>query len=169
VAAAYRRLLRCAQDDSATEVRARRITCLRNPKRGHAHPGRILRGVAIIGTLAIVGFLLLVAQFLFGGALNTATHDSPFVFVPLALGLICLWVAFWRGLAKGPAAIRLAVLCGFGSLVLFGYSVMAIYTSYFSRDVFLAGSAALFVLAITLGIFSYTNERAASHKSSAQE
>lgn len=125
--------------------------------------------MAATGTLAIVGFLLLVVQLGWGGALNEATHDSPFTLVPLALGLICLWIAFWRGLAKGPAAVLLAVLCGLGSLVLFGYSVLAIYTSYFSRDVFLAGSAGLFVLAVTLWIFAYTNERATSHESSVRE
>jgi hypothetical protein len=122
--------------------------------------------VAIIGTLAIDGFLLLVAQFFFGGELNTLTHDSPFVFVPLVLGLICLWVAFWRGLAKGPAAVILAVLCGFGSLAFFAYSILAMYAD---TSALLAASAALFVLAITLGIFAYTNERATGHESSVPE
>jgi cation transport ATPase len=131
--------------------------------------GRIIPSVALVGTLAIVGFLLLVAQFIFGGELNRLTHDSSFVVVPLVLGLMSLWVAFWRGLAKGPAAVQLAVLCGLGSLVLFGYAILAIYTSYFSRPVFLAGSAALCILAITLGIFAYTNDRATSHESSAGE
>jgi hypothetical protein len=126
-------------------------------------------GVAATGTLAIVGFLLLVVQFVVGGALNTATHDSQLTLVPLVVGLICLWVAFWRGLAKGPAAIQLAVLLGLGSLVLFGYAIVAIYTSYFSRPVYLAGSAALFILAISLGIFAYTNERATSRESSVRE
>jgi hypothetical protein len=119
--------------------------------------------------LAIVGILLLVVQFVLGGALNKATHDSQFTLVPLVLGLICLWVAFWRGLAKGPAAVQLAVLLGLASLVLFGYAILAIYTSYFSRPVYLAGSAALFILAITLGVFGYANERATSHKSPSRE
>jgi hypothetical protein len=122
--------------------------------------------VAIIGTFAIIGFLLLVVQLVFGGALNRATHDSPFVLVPLALGLICLWIAFWRGLAKGPAAVQLAVLCGFGSLAFFAY---AIFARYADTSAVLAASGALFILAITLGVFGYTNERATSHESSVRE
>ena len=92
--------------------------------------------MAIVGTLAILGFLLLVVELIFGGALG------PLSIAPGVLGLICLWIAFWRGLAKGPAAVRLAVLCGFGSLVLFGFGIQP----YFPSDVFLAGSAALIVL-----------------------
>ena len=124
--------------------------------------------MAATGTLAIVGFLLLVVQLGWGGALNEATHDSPFTLVPLAFGLICLWIAFWRGLAKG-AAVGVAVLCGLGGLVLFGFAIVMIYISDFTRSVCLAGSAALFVLAITLGIFAYSNERATSHESSVPE
>jgi FtsH-binding integral membrane protein len=123
--------------------------------------------VAIPGALAIVGLLLLVVQMVFGGALNTAMHDdSPFVLMPLVWGLSCLAIAFVVGLAKGPAAVRLAMLLGFGSLALFGYAIMAIYTSYFSRPVFLASSAGLFAFAVTLLIFAYTNERPTNDGSS---
>jgi hypothetical protein len=119
--------------------------------------------VAIIGTLAIVGFLLLVVQMVFGALLNRLTHDSQYVFVPLALGLVCFAMAFARGLAKGPAAVRAAVLYGFGSLAFFAYAVMVMYAN---TAALLAASAALFILAITLGVFAHTNERAASRESS---
>jgi hypothetical protein len=122
--------------------------------------------VAIIGTLAIVGFLLLIVQMVFGAVLNRVTHDSQYVFVPLALGLLCLAMAFARGLAKGPAAVRLAVLCGFGSLAFFAYAVMTIYVD---RSAPFAASAALFILAIALGVFAYNNERATAHESSVLE
>jgi hypothetical protein len=125
--------------------------------------------VAATGTLAIVGFLLLVVQLVLGGALNKATHDSPFALVPLVLGLVCLAAAFAWGLAKGSAAARLAVLLGLGSLILLGYAIVAIYTSYFGRPVFLAGSAALFILAITMGIRAYLDDRTTSQGSPGRE
>ena len=111
------------------------------------------------GTLAIVGFLLLVVQMVFGGALNRALDDSLYTLVPLALGLILLWVAFWRGLAKGPPAFQLAVLLGLGSLATFGYAIQTIGASSTSKSVSLALSAALFILAITLGLRAYMDER----------
>jgi hypothetical protein len=130
-------------------------------------PRRILPGVVIIGTLAIVGFLLLIVQMLFGGVLNRLTHDSHYALVPLALGLLCLAMAFTTGLAKGPAAVRVAVLCGLGSLAFFGYAVMALDAN--TAAPYLAASAALLILAITLGIFAYTNEQATSRESSVRE
>ena len=74
--------------------------------------------------MAIAGFLFLVAQLVFGGELYTLTHDSSFVFAPLALGLISFWVAFWRGMAKGPWHVRLAVLLGLGSLIALGSLIL---------------------------------------------
>ena len=109
-----------------------------------------------IGTLAIVGLLLLISGFQFGVVGSQVLG---------LMGLTCLWFAFWRGLAKGLAT-GLAVLCGFAGLVLFGYSILAIYPAQFSGTVYLAASAALFILAITLGIIAYTKERAMSHESS---
>ena len=119
--------------------------------------------MAISGTLAIVGIVLVVVQLVLGGAINTATHDGPGVFVPLLLGLMCLAAAFLWGLVKGPWAVRLAALCGFGSLAFLGKA-----TQEFLRDAYrdLAASAALFILAITLWVFAYTAERATSHESS---
>lgn len=122
--------------------------------------------MAIIGTLAIVGFLLVVVQIVFGAVLNRLTDDSQYVFVPLALALLCFAMAFARGLAKGPAEVRLAVLSGFGSLAIFGYAVMAIYAD---KAALLAASAALFILAIALGVLAYTEERATTHESTVRE
>jgi hypothetical protein len=126
--------------------------------------------MAIIGTLAIVGFLLLVVQMVFGAVLNRLTHDSQFVFIPLVLGLVCLAMAFVWGLAKGPTAVRLAVLCGFGSLAFFGYA-LTLNAAWSPTPVgaSLAASAALFVLSITLGVVSCANERATSHESSVRK
>jgi hypothetical protein len=105
-------------------------------------------------------------QFVFGGTLNRVTNDSPYVMIPLVLGLICLAVAFVWGLIRGPAAIRLAMLLGFGSFVFFGYGILVIYGDTY---LFLAISAALFILAVTAGISAYTNERATRHASSARQ
>jgi hypothetical protein len=111
-----------------------------------------------IGALAGVGFLLLVVQFVFGGWLNTVLKDGAFFQVPLALGLICLWMAFATALAKGPETIRLAALCGVASLALFGLGILLLRVD---TSLFLATSAGLFVLAITFGVVAYTNERTA--------
>jgi hypothetical protein len=118
------------------------------------------------GGLASVGLVLLVAQFLIGGALNRVTNDSPFVMTPLVLGVVCLGAAFVWGLIKGPMAIRLAVLLGFGSFVSFGYGVLVIYGDTY---LFLALSAALFILAVTVGISASRSERATAHASSASK
>ena len=119
--------------------------------------------MAITGILATVGFLSLLAQLVFGGALNEAAGDSsPIVMTPLELGLICLAAAFVWGLATGPAAVRVAVLFGFGALAAFGYALQARYAN---TSLYLAVSAALFVLAITFWIGAYLHERATRNSS----
>ncbi len=122
------------------------------------HRGTYSDSMKAPGTLAIVGFALLLVQSVFGGALNRATHDSPYAAVPLALGLILLWISFWRGLAKGPLALQSAMLLGLGSLATFGYAILTIGASSTSRSVSLALSAALFILAITFGLRAYMDE-----------
>ncbi len=124
------------------------------------------RGVAITGILATVGFLSLLAQLLFGGALNEAAGDSSsIVMAPLQFGLICLVAASVWGLATGPAAVRVAVFLGFGGLAAFGYVVQAIYAN---TSLYLAVSGALFVLAITFWIGAYVDERAIRDASKVQ-
>lgn len=122
--------------------------------------------MATTGRLAIAGIVLLVVQLVFGGALYAASPSRPVVLAPLVLGLVCLAAAFVWGLAKGPAALRLAVLFGFASLTLFGVAILTIHAN---TSALLAASAALFILAISLGIFAYTNERATSDESAVRE
>ena len=55
--------------------------------------------------------------------------------------------------------MKLAVLLGFASLATFGYAILAIYPSYFDSWVWIAISAALFILAITAGIRAFTDMR----------
>ena len=97
----------------------------------------------VAGTLAIVGFGLLVVPFLYGGALNTSfSNDSPPMLAPPALGLMCLAAAIvWR-LVAGPDGLGMAVLLGFASLATFGYAILAYRPIYFSSSVWIAISAA---------------------------
>jgi hypothetical protein len=87
--------------------------------------------------------------------------------VAAIIGIVAIvgWVAFWWALAHGPAAARLAALCGVGSLTFFAYPLWVIYAD---TSVPWATSAALAVLAITLGIFAY-RERTPRHESSVRE
>jgi hypothetical protein len=114
----------------------------------------------VAGTLAIVGIGLLIVPFLYGPALNMSfSNDSPPMLAPPALGLVCLAVALvWR-LVVGPNGIRLAVLLGLASLATFGYAIRSIYPIYFSSWVWVAISAALFILAITVGIGDFMDKR----------
>ena len=67
---------------------------------------------------------------------------------------------------EGAGDSCVAVLCGFGSLAFFTYGVMRVYAN---TAAFLAASAALFILAITMGVFAYTNERATSRELSVRD
>ena len=118
----------------------------------------------VAGTLAIVGFGLLVVPFLYGGVLNTSfSNDSPPMLAPPALGLMCLAAALvWR-LVAGPDGLGMAVLLGFASLATFGYAILAFHPIYFSSSVWIAISAALFILAITAGIGAFMDKRTQSH------
>jgi hypothetical protein len=103
--------------------------------------------VAATFAIAIV-VLVLVVQLVFGGS---GTLGSA-----LALALLAGWI--WLAtlfVRAGPSGL-LAFLLLFGSL----YAIFAQYPSYFSAPVWIAISAALFILAISLGIYGYLDERA---------
>jgi hypothetical protein len=60
---------------------------------------------------------------------------------------------------RGGSSGLLAFLLLFGSLLTFGYAILSFYTAFFSPPVWIAISAALFILAITLGDYGYLHER----------
>ena len=100
----------------------------------------------VAGALAIVGIGLLVVPFLYGGAL------------PPVLGLIFLAVTLvWR-LVAGPNGIWFAMLLGLASLATFGYAILSLHPMYFSSWVWIAISAALFILAITEGVAAFMDK-----------
>jgi hypothetical protein len=111
----------------------------------------------VAATLAIaIVLLVLVVQLVFGGTGTLGSALGSALMLALLPGWIWLATLFARA---GPSGL-LAFLLLFGSLSTFGYAIFAIYPSYFSAPVWIAISAALFILAITLGIYGYLDEHA---------
>jgi len=100
----------------------------------------------VAATLAIALVLLvLVVQLVFGG---TGTLGSA-LGSALALALLPAWIWLATLFARAGPSGLLAFLLLFGSLATFGIAI--------------AVSAALFILAITLGIYGYMDEQATRH------
>jgi hypothetical protein len=117
----------------------------------------------VAATFAIASVLLvLVVKLVFGG---TGALVSALLLVALLAGWIWLATLFVRA---GPSGLLAFVLL-FGSLSTFGYAILAMYPSSFSPPVWIAISAALFILAITLGIYGYLDERARRNHAADQQ
>ena len=120
----------------------------------------------VAATVAIASVLLvLVVQSVFGGtgALGIALAGG------LALAILAGW--FWLAtlfVRAGPSGL-LAFLLLFGSLFTFGVGILTMYPIFFSGPVGIAISAALFILAITLGIYGYLDERARRNDAADQQ
>jgi hypothetical protein len=114
--------------------------------------------VAATFAIAIV-LLVLVVQLVFGG--NGALGSALGTALAMALLVGSMWLATLFARA-GPSGL-LAFLLLFGSVATFGYAVFEMYPIYFSAPIWIAISAALFILAITLGIYGYLDEQAMRH------
>jgi len=111
----------------------------------------------VAATLAIaIVLLVLVAQLVFGGTGALGSELGSALGLAILAGWLWLATLFVRA---GPSGL-LAFLLLFGSLSTFGFAILTIYPIYFGGPVWIAISAALFILAITLGIYGYLDERA---------
>jgi hypothetical protein len=106
--------------------------------------------------MAIASVLLvLVVQLVLGGTGAVGSAAGGALVFALFAGWIWIATLFVRA---GPSGL-LAFLLLFGSLLTFGYAILSFYTAFFSPPAWIAISAALFILAITLGVYGYLNER----------
>ena len=110
----------------------------------------------VAATTAIASVLLvLVVQLVLGGTGAVGSAAGGVLVFALFAGWIWIATLFVRA---GPSAV-VAFLLLFGSLLTFGYAILSFYTAYFTAPVWMAISAALFILAITLGVYGSLNER----------
>ena len=106
----------------------------------------------VAATLAIaIVLLVLIVQLVFGatGTLGSALGSA------LALALLPGWIWLATLFARAGPSGLLAFLLLFGSLTTFGIAIFGIYPGDSGPPVWIAVSAALFILAITLGIYGY--------------
>ena len=114
----------------------------------------------VVATLAIaIVLLVLVVQLLFGGTGAFGSALGSALGLALLAGSMWLMTFFVRAGRRG----LLAFLLLFGGLATFGYAILSFYPSFFSAVVWIASSAELFILAITLGIYGHVDDQATRH------